>query len=641
MCGIAGRIHFNGAPKDPKLIEKMAQSMVHRGPDDAGFFADANVSFGFRRLSIIDLAGGHQPIQNEDGFIQVICNGEIYNFRELRAELERLGHRFKTYSDVEVIAHGYEVWGENCVKKFAGMFAFAIYDKQREKVILGRDRLGKKPLYYAAIGNEIVFASEMKAILAHPDFDRTASLTALSSYLTFRYPQWDQPVFARAKRLPAGHILVVTRDGVRLKKYWEIPFVAKKEDLGEQFYLDRIGELLERAVERRLVSDVPVGAYLSGGLDSSIIVALMKKIGGAPPETFSIGFPEDGYNENKYAELVARHVGAKHHSLTLTHSNYADLLLNTIRIKDAPLSIPHEIALWQMSKELKKHVTVVLSGEGADELFGGYGRVQRSPMDYKKIMFVKKYLPSTLHKPLLNILVGGNWQKTTGLMDHLFSVYNWIPYEEKWSLFTDNAQKEIQNDREELARWKEIFSSISGGNPYDQVLYFFEKYHLACLLDRLDSMSMAASVEARTPFVDHELIEFVSTIPHHYKLRWRSPWHRAQALFTNSFLASERLDTSKAILRTYAEKLLPKEIVNRKKLGFPVPLDHWLKSGLRDMAQSVLLDSRTERRGIFKKSALEKLLKNPQNLNYDFWGKKVWMLMNVELWYREFIDKKQ
>ncbi|HEY4477422.1 MAG TPA: asparagine synthase (glutamine-hydrolyzing) [Candidatus Paceibacterota bacterium] len=645
MCGITGSINFKGSPVDEEIIKRMTNTMVHRGPDDAGFFRDAHIAFGFRRLSIIDITGGHQPISNEDNSIRVICNGEIYNYQELRETLQKKGHVFTTESDTEVIVHGYEVWGEDCVKYFAGMFAFALYDTRAKKIILARDRMGKKPLYYAVMRGELIFASEMKAILAHPHFDRTPSLTAISSYLTFRYPQWDQPVFANAKRLPAGHILIITPETRTLKKYWEIPFIPHKEDRGEKYYLEQIGELLTRAVKRRMMSDVPIGAYLSGGLDSSIVVALMSKLGNTRPQTFSTGFPEEGYNERPFAELVAKNCGADHRFLSLTRGDYAKLLLETIRIKDAPLSIPHEIALWQMSRELKKYVTVVLSGEGADELFGGYGRVQRSPMDYKKIEFVRRHVPRALQAQTLAYLGAGKqareWLAVKNPLEHLFYVYNWIPYEEKWSLLTDEAQQTIQNDREERERWKALFESIKDGNPYDRVLYFFEKYHLACLLDRLDSMSMAASVEARAPFVDHELIEFVSTIPYSYKLKWRSPLHRVRALFASSFSASERLDQSKAILRTYAKKLLPKKIVYRKKLGFPVPLDRWLREGLMDMAHNILLDKKTRERGLLRTDRVEKLLSNPQNLHYDFWGKKVWMLMNVELWYREFIDQKQ
>ena len=309
MCAIAGSVNFKGFAADDALIRKMTATMRHRGPDDTGFFRDGTVAFGFNRLSIIDLAGGAQPMSNEDRTIHIVFNGEIYNFKELRTRLEK-NHTFKTNSDTEVIVHGYEEWGTNVVHKLIGMFALAIYDEKKKKVLLVRDRLGIKPLYYAHMGNETVFASEMKAILTHPNFDRAPSLPALSSYLTFRYPQWDQPVFANMKRLPPGHMLTITPKETTLTKYWDIPFFPEKENRGEAFYLRGIGERLERAVKRRLISDVPVGAYLSGGLDSSIVVALMAKLSANPPRSFSIGFEEEGYNENSFAERVARHVGA-------------------------------------------------------------------------------------------------------------------------------------------------------------------------------------------------------------------------------------------------------------------------------------------------------------------------------------------
>src|SRR3989338_1606942 len=461
MCGITGSINFKGLPADDTLLKKMAAPLAHRGPDASGFFRAGAVAFGFHRLSLLDLRGGRQSMSKENRTIHIIFNGEIYNFRELRKKLEQR-HTFATNSDTEIIIHGYEEWGERCVEHFIGMFAFALYDEKNKKVILARDLLGIKPLYYSTIGDELVFASEMKAILAHPKFDRTPSLSAISSYLTFRYPQWDQQVFANIKRLPPGHLLTATPKGMVLKKYWEIPFHAKKEDRGETFYLKRIGELLSKAVERRMQSDVPVGAYLSGGLDSSIVVALMAKLSAHPPRTFSIGFPEDGYSENHFAELVAQHTGAHHTSITLAPQNYIDLLPEMIRIKDAPLSIPHETALLEMSRELKKHVTVVLSGEGADELFGGYGRVQRSPMDFKKISFVQKMAPKRLWKPLFKMMGAAdqleNWLKVKDHASHFFSVYHWMPFEEKWNLFTDDVNAELNYDYDLIEEWKKDFS---------------------------------------------------------------------------------------------------------------------------------------------------------------------------------------
>ena len=643
MCGIAGLINFNTECLDYRPIKRMTESIFHRGPDDEGYFNDKYVAFGFRRLSILDLSMGHQPMETDNGRHVIVFNGEIYNFKEIRKTLSIYGYSFKTNCDTEVILYAFQHWGIDCIQKFNGMFAFAIYDKQKKTVFLARDRLGIKPLYYSLIDGVLVFGSEMKVILQHPKFVRSANLEAISSYLTFRYPQGDNPVFEGMKRLTPGHTMKVDSSGISIKKYWEIPFFDNKEDLGEQYYLDKTEELLEKAVERRMISDVPLGALLSGGLDSSLIVANMCKHNATERiKTYSIGFGVEGYDESHYAKMVADHCGVDHLSLTLGQDDYMEQLRKTIIQKDAPLSIPHEIALMNVCSELKKHTTVVISGEGADELFGGYGRVQRSPMDYKKINYVKKMFPSSFHKPLLKIMGAGSnidsWLAVNNHMDHFFSVYNWIPFEEKWNLFTDSTMDAINNDKSNIEFWQRDFDRVSGGDEYDKILYLFEKNHLSCLLDRLDSMSMAASVEARVPFVDHELVEFASTIPIKYKLKWKSPLHQAKSIFTHSFQASENLDYSKYILRKLGSKTLPKEIVSRRKKGFPVPLDSWINNGMIEHAKEILLDDKTRSRGVFRHSQLEKMLNNNQRLDYDFWGKKVWMLMNVELWFREFID---
>lgn len=643
MCGIAGVINFREKKFDQNVLSSMTESLHHRGPDDSGYFSDDHVGMGFRRLSIIDLSAGHQPMGNEDDSIMLVFNGEIYNFEEIRDVLLGKGHQFKTEADSEVIVHAYEQWGVDCVHKFNGMFAFALYDQKEKKVVLARDRLGIKPLYYAHVNGTTLFASEMKAILQYPEFERRANYAAISSYLTFRYPQGDQPVFEGMKRLHPGHVLEITVEGNHLTKYWEIPFHAKKDDLGEKYYLKEIERLLTLAVKRRMISDVPLGALLSGGLDSSVVVALMSQLTDQKVKTFSIGFENQGYDESPFAKKVSDHCGAEHHYLTLSQTDYMGMWRDMIRQKDAPLSIPHEVALNRICKELKRHITVVISGEGADELFGGYGRVQRSPMDYKKIQFVKKFIPESLRRPFLQMMGSGDkteeWLAINSHMDHFFSVYNWVPFQEKWDLFTDAALNTIMHDQGNINRWSRDFEHVKDGSVYDRILYMFEKNHLICLLDRLDSMSMAASVEARVPFVDHELVEFVSTIPFKHKMKWHSTFHRARALFMNSFKASEYLDSNKYILRKFSEKLIPTEIAKRKKLGFPVPLDAWIKQGMVDHAKEILLDPVCISRGIFKKDKLEQLLNNQQHLEYDFWGKKIWMLMNVEMWFKEFIDQ--
>jgi len=642
MCGIAGIIDFKGKGVESGKLEAMTECLFHRGPDDTGYYKDKFVGFGFKRLAIIDLKTGHQPMTNEDGSVYVIANCEVYNFPELREELIKRKHIFKTASDTEVIIHSYEEWGKDCVKKFIGMFAFAVYDIRNRKVILARDQLGIKPLYYSFINNSVLFGSEMKAILNHPDFNRKANLSAISSFLTFRYPQGTKTVFSGINRLAPGHIMEVSDSAMQVSQYWKIPLRVSKEDKGEKFYLKEVERLLFLAVKRRMISDVPLGALLSGGLDSSIVVALMSRFSKNAVKAFSIGFPEEGYNEFDFSKIVSKIYNVEYYPILLSQIDYMDMLPKIIRQKDAPLSIPHEVALYRLCVELKKHITVVISGEGADEIFGGYGRVQRSPMDFKKIAFVNRHIPSSMKKQIFKLLGAGsqaeNWGAIGSHMDHFFSVYNWMPFKEKWSLFTDELNHQLNFDEEDINEWRHDFEYTEKADPYDRILYMFQKRHLVCLLDRLDSMSMAAAVEARVPFVDHELLEFVSQIPYYYKLKWRSPIHKFRALFTNSFSASERLDQSKAILRKVSEKILPPEITNRKKLGFPVPLDIWIKQGLIERAREILLDPVSIRRGIFKQSQLEKLLNNQQELDYDFWGKKIWMLMNVELWFREFID---
>ncbi len=642
MCGIAGIVNFKSNTFDTSHIKTITNSILHRGPDDSGYFTDNNVAFGFRRLSIIDLKHGQQPMETINRQYVIIFNGEIYNFKDLRKKLISFGYVFKTDCDTEVLLNSYQHWGSECLQKFNGMFAFAIYDKKNKKIFIARDRLGIKPLYYALIGETLIFGSEMKVILKYPGFVKSANLEAISSYLTFRYPLGESPVFQGIKRLMPGCMMEFNIDGESLEKYWEIPFFDQKEDLGEKYYFDKTEELLSKAVERRLVSDVPLGALLSGGLDSSLIVSNMLKHSPERIKTYSIGFDKAGYDESKYARLVADHFDVDHLSLIFNQNDYIDQLTKTIIHKDSPLSIPHEVALLSICKELKKHTTVVISGEGADELFGGYGRVQRSPMDFKKINFIKNNFPKIFHKSLLKAMGAGNqiesWMSVNNHMEHFFSVYNWMPFEEKWDIFSDATMDIINNDKSNIEFWERDFEKVSNGNIYDRILYMFEKNHLICLLDRLDAMSMAASVEARVPFVDHELVEFASSIPIKYKLKWKSSFHQAKSIFTNSFDASENLDDSKYILRQIGSKSLPPEIPLRKKKGFPVPLDSWIKNGMLKHAQEILLDDKTKSRGLYNHSKLEKLISNQQELNYDFWGKKIWMLMNIEIWYREFID---
>ena len=639
MCGLACIINFHDGVSEKSDIEKMTTSISHRGPDDSGFFKDKYVHFGFRRLSILDIDKGHQPMKSNDERYIIIFNGEIYNFKEVRINLQNKGYKFKTNCDTEVIIYSYDMWGKDCMKYFNGMFAFVIYDQLKEEIFIARDRMGIKPLYYTKINNNFIFSSEIKALLKFNGIKRNPNYKSISSYLTFRYTYGENSFFEDIIKVKSGSYITINKKGLEKADYWSLPFYNTKKDLGEKFYLEKTEELLQNAVRRRLISDVSLGALLSGGLDSSLVVSIMSSLSKTKINSYSIGFDQLEYDESKFARIVADHCGTKHLHLNLSKNQYVDNLTNMIEKKDAPLSIPHEQALYLICKELKKHTTVVISGEGADELFGGYGRVQKSPMDFKKILFLKKYFSKDVYNKLSSIFgLHGNLEEIESHQDFFFSVYNWMPISEKLDLFTDQMNDSIEHDQELINFWKEDFEFTNDGNLYDQILYLFEKNHLSCLLDRLDTMSMASGVEARVPFVDHELIEFASSIPIQYKLKWKSKFHKIKSLFNNSFSVSESYDISKYILRKIGYKSLPKEIVERKKKGFPVPLDDWLHSGMINSAKEILLDSRTISRNIFDKKKLEHLLNNKQNLQYDFWGKKIWMLMNTELWFRQFID---
>lgn len=642
MCGITGLLDLTGAPIDEGVLVTMRDALAHRGPDDAGVWTDGPVGLAHRRLSIIDLKDGVQPMSGAGGQVVVTYNGEIYNYRELRHELEGLGHTFKTRSDTEVLLKSYLQWGEDACTRFNGMFAFAIWDGREQKLVLTRDRLGIKPLYWTKIGGQFAFASEYKAFMRHPGFTAEANLDGISSYLTFRQAVWDTCFFSNVNKILPGTLLTLKDGHIQTRAYWKLPVPMPGDDRGEAEYLDRARELVAAAVERRMVADVPVGSYLSGGLDSSIIAAMMAKTATDKVQTFSVGYVEEGYDEGGFAQTVADHVGTTHQHLTLSQDDYLDSWAGLIRQNDIPLSIPHEIALHHLSAHMKKTVSVALSGEGADELFGGYGRVQRSPMDWKKITLARAALGGTLADRIATMpgLKGTafSWLRHRDQVRHFFDVYHWMPFEEKWDLMTPDALSAIDNDAHTIGIFEDLFEDTGKADPYDRVLHVFQKIHLGGLLDRLDMMSMASGLEARVPFVDHQLIEYVVQIPHRHKMRWKSAFSRMRAAFHTSLEASEWLDINKYLLRKMGDRLLPPEISRRKKLGFPTPLDSWFQGKMKDLAMDLLLDGKARARGIFDPGKVETLLTNPQNLPYDFYGKKVWMLMNIEFWFREVVD---
>lgn len=644
MCGLVGIFNLDDSGVlNADVIQRMRDTLAHRGPDDSGLHLDKRVGLAFRRLSIIDIEGGHQPMIDDETGVAVVYNGEVYNYKELRRQLEALGQRFTTNSDTEVVLRSYLQWGSEMMRRFFGQFAFAIWDPRSQEVLLVRDRLGIKPLYWTRLDTEILFASEIKAFFQHPKFRAQADFDAISSYLTFRQAVWDLCFFKGVNKVLPGYCVSLSSRGINERSYWELPVPVPDNSLTEAEYQERIEGLLTEATSRCLVSDVPVGAYLSGGLDSSLLVAFLHQLSSTPLRTFSIGYEDHEYDEGQHAKAVSDHFHTQHLHVVLPQQDYEHHWLELLRQRDAPLSIPHEIPLYHLSRELKKFVTVAISGEGADELFGGYGRVLRSPMDWNKVLVVR----SVLGDPLSTRVAGLRAMRDTPLaglgcrshMEHFFDVYNWVPFEEKWNLMSNDVLHSIDHDSRTIGIFREIFEKVRTADPYDQLLYVFEKIHLGCLLDRLDAMSMAAGVEARVPFVDHQLVEFVINMPLRYKLRWNSRWSRSRALFTTAARASEWLDTNKYLLRKLASKRIPATISSRKKLGFPTPLDGWFRNGMMTWARDLLLGKTTRERGIFDHDALARLLANEQNLPYDTYGKKIWMLMNVELWFREFIDK--
>ncbi|MCH9028783.1 MAG: asparagine synthase (glutamine-hydrolyzing) [Bacteroidetes bacterium] len=644
MCGIAGIVNLeNKTQVRINIIKEMADTMIHRGPDDSGSYVDDCIALGHRRLTIIDLTShGRQPMFDITGRVGIIFNGEIYNYQELRSELETKGYEFQSQTDTEVILNAYIEYGIKCLNKFNGMFAFGIYDKKYKTVYLVRDRIGIKPLFYSLYDGKLIFASEIKAILKYPGFSSSENINGLSSYLSYRYPIGEDTLFNEIKSLNPGYYLEVAGPNVKKHQYWEIPINENNEDKGEEFYINRLREIMASAVKYRMRSDVHVGAYLSGGLDSSITVALMSNFMESPVNTFTIGFNEEGYNEFRFAKQVADKYNTNHNRMTMSSTDYIENMVKLISYKDAPLGVPNEPALYVMSKELKKYVTVVLSGEGADEIFGGYGRIFRSPYDYQRLKELENSnnTSNSEKNKLLrrNLDKKYNGNKFKSDQEHFLFLYNYTNWDDKQNFLHPDIIKHLNYDEQLRNIFAVEFEKIKNMNIYDKYMWIFEKIHILGLLQRVDMTTMAASVEARVPFVDHRLVEFAFTIPIKYKLKWRSQTDKATACSYNSDQISEKYDIPKYILKKSFENDLPKEVVWRKKMGFPVPVHNWLGDDFNDFSKEILLDKRALNRNFYNKN-MEKILNNKQLFSNHGFGIKIWMLVNMELWQREYIDK--
>ncbi|HKS27226.1 MAG TPA: asparagine synthase (glutamine-hydrolyzing) [Pyrinomonadaceae bacterium] len=628
MCGIAGFVERQreAAPDSraghAEVLDRMCRAISHRGPDDQGVMVHAGVGLGMRRLSIIDLAGGHQPISGCDPSISVVFNGEIYNYRELHQELERRGHRFHTHSDTESIVHLYEEHGAGCVEHLRGMFAFAIWDDRKRELFIARDRAGKKPLYYTLTPRgTLVFGSELKSLLEHPEVERGLDTEALDAYLTFGYVPDPLSIFRGVRKLPPGHHLTYKDGRVSVKQYWDFPFEMDAQARSEEDYLEELSALLDESVRLRLVADVPLGAFLSGGVDSSAVVGLMSRHTPQPVKTFSIGFHEDSYSELKYARVAAKHFGTDHHEFIVTPDicNIVDELAWHF---DEPFADSSAIPTYMVSKLAREHVKVVLSGDGGDELFAGYTRYQ---IDRQRSGF--SHLPSLVRRgvmrPLSRRLPHGAWGRNfiynvaLDPVDRYIDSVSVFSELNKPSLYTDDFMRELAGLEGAFASYRRVAASVGTNEPLDRMLYLDSKTYLpGDILTKVDRMSMAVSLEARVPLLDHRLIEMVARMPAHMKMRGTETKH---------------------IFKRAVRSLVPSEILDRPKQGFGVPLQEWINDQLRGRIHETLREQRTRERGLINERYVRLLLEEHERGRRDH-SAQLWALFMLEQWHRVFMD---
>lgn len=626
MCGIAGFIDSgNGnARAAHDVLDRMCRAIVHRGPDDQGIMIEGPAALGMRRLSIIDLAGGHQPMSGCRGAISIVFNGEIYNYRELQRELEAAGHSFKTNSDTEAIIHAYEEYGERCVEHLRGMFAFAIWDAVHRELFIARDRAGKKPLYYTVTpGGTLIFGSELKSLREHPAFLQQIDVDALDSYLAFGYVPDPLTIFRDVHKLPPGHYLTFKNGVAQVEQYWDFPYEQPQANPfhNEEECLEELRALLDDSVKIRMVADVSLGAFLSGGIDSSTVVGLMARNSDRPVKTFSIGFHEDSYNELKYARLAAKTFGTEHHEFIVT-PDICEVVDELVWHFDEPFADSSAIPTYMLSKLAREHVKVVLSGDGGDELFGGYTRYAT---DRKRNGFARlpRPLREGLMQPLGRNLPHGAWGRN---YVHNVALEPLDRYIEDISVFTrlnrpalyTNDFRQRLNGSDTAARFREIAARSRSDSPIDPLLYLDSKTYLpGDILTKVDRMSMAVSLEARVPLLDHKLIEFVcSRIPASMKMKG--------------------LDT-KYILKRAVVDLIPPEILNREKQGFGVPIKEWINRQLRERIHETLTEARTVQRGYFDPRYVKLLLNEHERERRDH-ASELWSLFMFELWNRQFAD---
>jgi len=622
MCGIAGIVSKDrGARMDGATIRAMCDAIVHRGPDDEGIYAQGPVGLGMRRLSIIDLAGGHQPIFNEDRSIAIVFNGEIYNFPELRPELERRGHRFTTNSDTEVIVHLYEDMGPACVSQLRGMFTFALYDRTRDKLLIGRDRLGKKPMHYALAGDRLLFGSEIKSILAvAPELARIDH-QALLQYMYFGYILDPLTAFLPIRKLPPGHLLEFERGELRIQQYWDLPQYATHSPSSEEECLVEMERRLAEAVRIRLISEVPLGALLSGGTDSSIVVALMARASSEPVKTFSIGFKQADFNEAPYARLVAERFHTDHHELIL-EPDIVGTVEKLTRSLEEPFGDSSMLPTYFISCLARQHVTVALSGDGGDEVFAGYDRYRTALHDrafpwvpeWTRSLYrnhIHQRLPYSVPGRSLAYSISLPWDKRYAEDVSLQPIFREL------RLLSEDVLARAEQD-DPLNALHHYLERAPAKDPLSRLLYLDSKTYLpGDILTKVDRMSMLTSLEVRVPILDHVFLEWATSLTPEWKMRGGK---------------------QKYMLKKLAQRVgVPREVLDRPKQGFALPLVHWTRHDLKDMIMSVLLQPRTLQRGYFKPEAVRQLLDEHFRQRRNHSG-RIWRLLAFELWHRNYLE---
>ncbi len=627
ICGIAAPQKLNRRISESELI-RMRDTLVHRGPDDGGLYIEGGIGLGHRRLSIVDLGGGHQPMSNEDDTVRIIFNGEIYNHRELRPDLEARGHVYRSSSDTETIIHLYEEYGPRGVEKLRGMFAYAIWDSARRELVLARDRVGIKPLYYTfSDDGQLHFASEIKALIEARAVVPELNYDALADYAANRFTSGEETLFRGVKRLLPGTFLI-WRDGrIRIERYWNLSFAKPADTISDREYIERFDELFRECVQSHLMSDVPLGMFLSGGIDSSAIAAVMSRMVDEPIKTFSVAFAEREANELEYARAVARAYRTDHHEVIVSPEDYFQALPDLIWHEDEPLAHPSSVPLYFVSRLARDHVKVVLTGEGSDELLAGYPKYRTTLYNLKLGRIYHRFTPRVLRQLVERAI--GSMGIDSRVRQKLIRTFLCLPptleqiYFDNFGVYSMARQKQLFTP--------ETRSRMQDDNPYRAEIAYIGKSDAESLLDQLldadiktylhellmkqDQMSMATSIESRVPFLDHHLIEFAAALPVRMKLRGL---------------------TTKYILREAMKKELPQEILTRGKMGFPTPVSSWFRGRQRWVIDEYVLSPRALERGIFDSDYVRELAARHQAGEKH--EERLWMLVNVEMWHRRFID---